>query len=630
MNHRVICTAGHIDHGKTALVKALTGMDTDRLREEIARGITIDLGFAYYNAETTIIDLPGHERFIRNMAAGAAAVDLALLVIAADDGPMPQTIEHLQILNLMGISRGIIVITKADLSGDDWLELVKEDIKSKIEGTFLEGGQVITVDSLSGRGIDELKNIIDGEIAGLPLRLSRPEFRMPVDRSFTIKGFGAVAAGTIISGAVNVKDKIILYPAEKEMKIRGIQIQGRTVERAETGARAALNLPGLEKSEIRRGDILAQPGLLDVSDKFDCRIALLSAAQSIKHRQRLRFHIGTAEIIGRILLLEDNILEPGNETYAQLELEQRTAALRGDRFVFRTYSPQVTIGGGVILMTAHEKRKRRQSGIFNLLECLNTGESRQIITGLLRTEMKKGMTIGSIQRLGGLTAESCREYIDSLLTDGVILKEKAGDDEWFILKSGLESLNEDIIRHIADYHQIHPAYPGVTSAQIKSEMQFGDSPFLEKALKNLTEKGALSKKDSFYSLFGHTIKLKPEQQKLADRILELVKTGGYSAPKAHPLSEQTGFDLDKILDMLAIMENLDLIVRLEKDTVIERDLFLKSIAKLKELQEEKSGITLQEAVKVLNSGRRFTVTLLEYLDRIGMTDREGDIRRFRR
>lgn len=631
MGHKVICTAGHIDHGKTALVKAITGMDTDRLEEEISRGITIDLGFAFYGDQATIIDLPGHEKFIRNMVAGAATVDYALLVIAADDGLMPQSIEHLDILDLLGIKRGLIVLSKADLVEEEWLELVEDEVRSKVEGTFLQDAPILKIDSLSGRGIEELKTELDAELDKTQPRSSRPEYRQPIDRAFTIKGFGAVITGTVISGSVKIKDRIWSYPHKKEVKVRGIQIHGKDVSRADTGSRSALNLQGVEKSEIRRGDVLAQPGLLEVADRFDCRVELLPSAAPLKHRQRLRFHLGTAEIMGRILLLEDNLLAPGAGAFAQLELEEPTMALRGDRFVFRTYSPQITIGGGQVLKSSRVKHKRRQKPLFRLFDSLASGEAETIITRLLDANSSEGMTFARIHREGGLQSDICRQRLNSMIGKGEIIQVKAGGDEWFILKPDLNAISEKIIEIIGHHHKRHPDHLGISLAELKSAIGGkNDTPMIEKALEILLSQNKVRRSGSKYTLSNHSIKLSTGQKQLSDKIIELVEAGGFSAPRANPLAELTSTDLNEILDMLAIMENMRALVRLERDIVLARGVFDDAVAKLRQLEADKGIIELPDAIKTLNASRRITVTFLEYLDRTGITERIGDNRRFKR
>ena len=631
MHHKVVCTAGHIDHGKTSLTKALTGTDTDRLSEEKERGITIDLGFAYYRDDVTIIDLPGHERFIRNMAAGAATVDFAILIVAADDGPMPQTREHLEILHLLGVPDGMIVITKTGLVEDDWAELVAEETLEICKGTFLEGKQVVKADSVSGRGMDEFRRVFDSALDQIPPRKVRPEFRQPVDRSFSIKGFGTVVTGTVISGEVSVKESVQHFPSGNTFKIRGIQIQGRDNKTANTGTRAALNLSGAEKAEISRGDMLAEPGLLEPSGRIDCKVELLKSAPPLKHRQRLRFHIGTAEIIGRILLLEDNTLLPGESMFAQLELEKPVTVLRGDRFVFRVYSPQVTIGGGIALMNAEEKHKRRRKPLLDLLATMAGGDTAEIITGLAEAAGGSGITGNEAIGKGGLVKGDFETAAGGLIADNRIITRKSGGDNWYITPLYFTKVQQDILDTAGQFHADHPAKPGITLAELKSSLKTaGESPFIEAAVQSLTADSRLKKRESFYTLASHEIKLNKNQQKLADGIMERISVAGLHAPKASPIAEEIGVTLDEILDMMAILESMGKLVRLDRNSVITSEVYGQHCQKLKDALGDKDKFTLPEAVSALDTSRRSAVGLLEYMDKVGFTEQLGDERKVKK
>ena len=629
-HHKVVCTAGHIDHGKTALVKALTGMDTDRLSEEKMRGITIDLGFAFYGNHTTIIDLPGHERFIRNMAAGAATVDFALLIVAADDGPMPQTQEHLDILNLLGIKNGMAVITKADLAEEDWVELVTEEVKDIVKGTFLQDKPIMVVDSLSERGMQEFTQEFNQQLEQIQPRKSRPEYRQPVDRSFTIKGFGTVITGTVISGKVTLKDSVEILPSGKLAKVRGVQVHGEDMVTAETGIRAALNLSGVEKDEIARGDVLAQPGLLRPSLRFDCKVELLPQSPPLKHRQRLRFHLGTAEIIGRILLLESNILNPGDSTYAQIELEKPSMALRGDHFVFRTYSPQNTVGGGMILTTAEDKHKRRQKPLLKLLESMAQDDRENMTLNILLLAGTEGMTADEISNKTSFSKDEFTKVISGLVENRKVIEKKAGGTVWYAHQNALEEFKKDLQQAGETFHHNNPAKTGFSLAEIKGELDFSpESPFLEYSLIMLQDKGEIKKMGSLYALNSHEIKLNSRQKELSVKMLKLIDEAGLAPPKAHPIADRLQAEVEEIIDLMAILESMGQIIRLDRDMVISRPLYEKALQDIRRLGEEKGIIELPDAIEILAAGRRTTVAILEYLDRIGVTERDGDIRRLK-
>ncbi|MBC8277674.1 MAG: selenocysteine-specific translation elongation factor [FCB group bacterium] len=631
MHHKVICTAGHIDHGKTSLTKALTGTDTDSLSEEKLRGITIDLGFAYYREDVSLIDLPGHERFIRNMAAGAATVDFAILIVAADDGPMPQTREHLDILHLLGVPDGMIVITKIDLVEDDWADLVAEETLDICRGTFLEGKPVVKADSVSGRGMDEFKLAFHAALDNIPPRNVRPQFRQPVDRSFTIKGFGTVITGTVISGQVSVKESVQHLPSGDIFKVRGIQIQGRDCKTADTGTRAALNLSGAEKADIVRGGIIAEPGLLEPCSRIDCKVELLPSAQPMKHRQWLRFHIGTAEIIGRILLLEDNTLMPGDSMFAQLELEKPVTALRGDRFVFRIYSPQTTSGGGVVLMNSSEKHKRRRKPLLDLLDTLAGGNTENIIIGLSSASGAAGITENDLLVKGGLVRSELVDSVKLMTVARILITQKTGGVNWYTTPDYYADNQKRLEAAATDFHRKYPAKPGITLAELKSSLKMiGDSPFAEAAVQDLVSTGILRRDESFYALSSHEIKLNKKQQALADGIMERISIAGLNAPKANPIADELEVSVAEVLDMMAILESMGDLVRLDRNSVISSEVYEQYCRKLKAALGDKDKFTLPEAVSALGASRRSAVGLLEYMDKVGFTEQLGDERRIKK
>jgi len=627
MPHKIVCTAGHIDHGKTALTRALTGMDTDRLPEEKARGITIDIGFAYYRDDVTIIDLPGHERFIRNMAAGAATVDFALLIVAADDGPMPQTREHLDILQLLGIKDGMIAVTKTGLVEADWADLVLEEVKELCAGTFLEGKPAVKVDALSGEGMKHFRATFDKALIEIKARPARPEFRLPVDRCFNVKGFGTVATGTVISGSVKIKDNVEHLPSGKLLKVRGIQIQGREAETAAPGSRAALNLTGAETSDIERGDVLAQPGLLKPALIYDGRIELLPSAEPLKHRERLRFHIGTGEIIGRILLLEDNFLPPGESMMAQMELENSAMALRGDRFIFRTYSPQKTIGGGTILMMAEEKHKRRREPLLDMLKQTAFGEPAEIVLALVKASGNSGISRSDLLAQGSFSLSELDSALAGLLEQDKIISGKVSGGEWFILPEAM-TLNENaVLAALTEFHRQYPTRPGMSLAELKSVVSLKpESPFLEAAVNRLIEDHKVERRGKYYTLSNFQITLNAWQSELAEKVMSMISGKGLTAPKASPIAETLKIPVEEILDLLAILETMGKLVRLEKDTVLSTEAFNEARRKVYDTFKD-NYFTLPQAVEALGAGRRITVDLLEYMDRAGYTERKGEERR---
>jgi selenocysteine-specific elongation factor len=379
----ILGTAGHIDHGKTALVRALTGIDTDRLKEEKERGITIELGFALLSLpsgrQMGVVDVPGHERFVKNMVAGAMGMDLVLLVVAADEGIMPQTTEHMEICRLLGIRKGLVVLTKKDLVEQEWLEMVIDDVNDFVSGTFLEDAPVLAVSSVTGEGLDELLNVLEKMTSEMVPRAPFGPYRLPVDRVFSVKGFGTVVTGTSISGQIRLGDQVSIYPKGLTARIRGIQVHEKNAQEAHPGMRTALNIQGIDTEDVNRGDVVATPGSLHASCLVDLNfLYLASAGRPLRHRSPVRFHVGTAEVMGRVLL-QGNEVVPGSETYIQIMLKRPVAVLSQDHYVIRSYSPVRTIGGGRILHPVPRKRKRTRPGLWKELDILAKGGPADII-----------------------------------------------------------------------------------------------------------------------------------------------------------------------------------------------------------------------------------------------------------
>ncbi|MDX9818518.1 MAG: selenocysteine-specific translation elongation factor, partial [Desulfococcus multivorans] len=397
MSHQIILgTAGHIDHGKTTLIKALTGINTDRLKEEQRRGITIELGFAAFDLpggrHVGIVDVPGHEKFVKNMVAGATGIDIVAMVIAADEGVMPQTREHMEICALLGVRHGLVVLTKVDLVDEEWLELVMEDIRDFVQGTFLEDRPIVPVSSVTGRGMDDFVAALEQLSREVPERSSSGIFRLPVDRVFTMRGFGTVITGTLISGRVSVGETVMLYPSGITAKVRGIQVHNQAAEAAEAGMRTAVNFQGLEKTVVNRGDILSTPAALAASYMVDVMFHYLkSNRKPIKNRTRVRFHTGTSEVLGNLILLDTEELVPGESAPAQLRLETPVALVKDDRFVARSYSPVRTVGGGKVLNPIPVKHKRFDDGVVGMLRDLDQHESGDVICRLTAAGVSRGL-----------------------------------------------------------------------------------------------------------------------------------------------------------------------------------------------------------------------------------------------
>jgi selenocysteine-specific elongation factor len=633
----VIGTAGHIDHGKTALVKALTGIDTDRLPEEKARGITIDLGFAYMDLEgggntkwrIGIVDVPGHERFVKNMLAGATGIDIALLVIAADDGVMPQTVEHLEILELLGLRQGVVVITKKDLVEREWLGLVKEDIKRLTKGTFLENAPIMEVDSLKGDGITELKGVIRGLLdEGTEEEAVEGPFRLPIDRAFTMQGFGCVVTGTVLSGQVMVGEEVELLPVKEVVKVRGIEVHGERVECAGKGQRVALNLGGIKTSEVQRGFELSIPGYLSPTELVDCYLYHLSSSRRPVHNgERVRFHIATTEVMGRVALLDKEALRPGETGYAQFRLEGPIVAERGEHYVIRSYSPCRTIGGGKILRGYTSKLKRFKEETLRELRLLLEGDDKEVIEQALLNH--RGYPLSEEELIKSLNIYPARvkEVLGKLAEKGTLSIVKEDSRTLFVHRQRLESLKAEILGRLEDFHKANPMRLGMEESILRVNLS-GEvpPPLLSQALGELKGKGVITVTDRRISTPNFQVRLSQEEKNILEEIERAFLQERFSPPDLESLLPQEPSSRQRYQSLFTLL--------LEQKTLIETETGLhfhaRAIGELKELVArfvmEKGSITVADLRDLVSTSRKYAVPLLEYLDKIHFTRREGDRR----
>ncbi|MDF2616947.1 MAG: selB [Sedimentibacter sp.] len=471
----IIGTAGHIDHGKTTLIKALTGRDTDRWEEEKRRGITIDLGFTYFDLpdgnQAGIIDVPGHEKFIKNMLAGVIGMDLVLLVIAADEGIMPQTTEHLNILNLLGVKKGIVVLTKYDLIDAEWLELVKEDIKEALKDTFLENAPMVEVSSKTGYGIDNLVNVIckttETEVEQRDLSTIP---RLPIDRVFSITGFGTVITGTLISGMLKKGDEVEIYPVNKISKIRNIQVHSHDAEKAFAGQRTAINLSNVKKTDLYRGCVIAPVNAMKNTMMLDVKLNLLKSSRRIvENRSRLHLYTGTSEILCRVVLLDCDELSPGESCYAQLRLEQEIAVRRGDKFIIRFYSPMETIGGGEIIEPVPLKKKRFDDKLIEELKVKEKGSGTDVIEKIIRENSKRVPSISELAKLTALREDEIKNSVEILEEEEKITIFRLKNDVYLWHKSFEREIEEGIEKYLFDFHEKNKYQKGAKKSEIKSK-----------------------------------------------------------------------------------------------------------------------------------------------------------------
>lgn len=657
MKRVVIGTAGHIDHGKTELVKALTGIDTDRLPEEKARGITIDLGFAYMDLPSVefgmrnsdsnsefrtphsefggwrvgIVDVPGHERFVKNMLAGATGIDIALLVVAADDGVMPQTVEHLEILELLGLKYGIVVVTKKDLVEREWLELAKEDIKDLIKGTFLEGSPLIEVDSLKGEGIAELKGAIRGLLEGIEeeaVQSTLGGFRLPIDRAFTIQGFGCVVTGTVLSGQVKVGEEVELLPVKEVVRIKGIEVHGEKVGHAVRGQRAALNLGGIKTSEVRRGFELATPNYLSPTELMDCHLQHLSSSRRpILNGERVRFHVATTEVMGRVVLLDKEVLRPGEKGFVQFRLEGPVVAERGEHYVIRSYSPCRTIGGGKVLRACTSRLKRFKEDTIKELHLLLEGDDREVIEQALISSRNYLLSEEDLAKSLNIFPSRVKDVVEELRAKGMLTIIKEDSRVMLVHRQRLESLRAVILKGLEDFHRTNPMRLGMEESTLRVRLPREiPTSLLSLVLSELCKEGLITITDHKISSPGFQIKLSPEDQKIAEEVEGAFLQEKFSPPSLETLLPQESSQRETYQNLFSLLVEQKTLVEVEKGLYFHA----RALEELKGLVagfiKEKGAITVADLRDLVNTSRKYAVPLLEYLDKIHFTRREGDRR----
>lgn len=623
--HFILGTAGHIDHGKTALVKALTGVDTDRLKEEKARGLTIDLGFAHFGDQATIIDVPGHEKFIKNMVAGVSTIDLVLFVVAADDGVMPQTREHLDILNILQVKSGIIVITKKDMVDADWLELVKDDIRELVQGTMLADAEIVAVSAISGDGIDDLRERIHSYFTSLPLRHNRGVFWLPVDRSFSMKGFGTVVTGSVLSGQLQSGDFVDILPQGQKLRVRGIQRHNKTSAAAEIGDRAAINLQGIARDQIKRGDVLTSPGYFKATSRIHCKLQLLENARELKPNIRVRLHLGTTEIMARLKPIDKAKIEPGQSGYVQLNLEHPAAARRLDPFVIRQYSPARTIGGGIVLDANAVPFRRRDSLLLKRLQGLEKEDPAELISEQFFTTASGTLTIDELVSKTGMAAETVKPVLEQMTKQGEVL---AISKKNYLHKSRLDALQQNILADLDEYHTQNPASPGFRKAELTQKISGALSQqVLQFAMDSLGKSEQIKESEGLIALADHEIQLDSKLALSKDRAEKLLLEQAYSPESPADLAANlklTRKEMQTILDVLAVEQK---IVRFEGDIFMHAQRVAEAKVRLMQYLRDKGKMTVPEFKNLIGGvSRKFALPLLNYFDAKEITLREGDIR----
>ncbi len=631
MKHVIIGTAGHVDHGKTLLVKALTGIDTDRLVEEKKRGITIELGFAHLDfddgTQAGIVDVPGHEKFIKNMLAGAGGIDLAMLVVAADEGFMPQTVEHLGILSLLGIKEGIVVITKCDMVDPDWVEMVKEDVAAQVKGTFLEGKPVYPVSAYTGEGIDELRDALKALVQQVSEKNMRTPFRLPIDRIFSVDGFGTVVTGTLIEGVMTVGDSVEILPDSMEGRVRNLQVHGRDVDKAYAGQRVAVNLAGIKKSELTRGDTIAKPGSTRISLMLDVRLENLKNSQrTILNGSQVHLYHGSAVRLAKVVLLDRDALQPGESCYAQLRMTEEIATRQGDRFVVRFYSPLETIGGGVILDDNPRKHKRNDA---NVLEMLRTKESGSSDDKLVQAVTDYGTAMPDLATLSAKLTVDCDELEEALrepIAAGRILellpKRYLASSEFDKIWASCRSLLEQ-------YHKVNPLHGGMRIAELRQKLlKANDQTKADAILAALVREGKIKPVADRYALAEFSVHLTKRQNALKEKILQIYCKAGLEVPNLDEVyvtfaaNEQT--DCKQVVE--SMVTNGDLVM-LTPQLCIHGKVYGDICRKTAGFMEEHEELTLAEFRDLLSTSRKYALAVLEYYDKNKILKKDGDIRR---
>lgn len=621
--HIVLGMAGHIDHGKTELVKALTGTDTDRLKEEKERGMTTDLGFAFLGDDITIIDVPGHEKFVKTMVAGVNTVDLAMLVIAADDGVMPQTEEHLEILNLLQVPAGLVAVSKIDLVEPDWLELVIDEIKKGLKGTFLESAPIVPVSPITGDGMDDLKNTIFDTAKTIQNRKDKGVFRLPIDRVFTMKGFGTVVAGTVLSGKISTDDTVDLLPQEKSLRVRGVQVHGKPVDESTIGFRTAINLMNVDKESIERGHVLTEPGFYRPSSMIDTYFTHLSSAQKeMKNRARVHVHIGTSEVIARIILLDRKTYAPGDSGFVQIHFEKPVAGDIGDRFVVRSYSPVRTIGGGLILDFHPAKHKPFQDDVLDRLKKLKDSDPAMVVLEHLRKSWFTPQSNDDLTKILGLTKETLQQRLEELESRNDVIR--IGKKRW-MTRENHDILKRKIISQLEIFYDQNPFRIAMAGAELRSRIKLPvDRILFDSVVADLESAGQLSIAGSQIKLKGRRVKLTPELETLKADIEKAMLDDPVNPPDKKNLIQKFGKNTE---DILSFLIESGTIVIFEEGLMYHQEALDKIKADIKKLLLGKGQATVSEIRQYLGTTRKYAVPLLIYLDNQGFTVRDGDYRK---
>ena len=623
MSQIVIGTAGHIDHGKTALVEALTGTNTDRLPAEQERGMTIDLGFAFLTDDITIIDVPGHERFIRNMMAGVTTVDIALVAIAADDGIMPQTKEHLDILELLSVKSGCIAITKLDLAEDpDWLDLLEEDIRDYVKGSFLEAAPIVRVSAVTGDGIEDLRQVLLDLSSDAVEKSDRGFFRLFVDREFAMKGFGTVVTGTVVSGSAATGDELEILPAQMKVKVRGLQSHGKEVAGVSLGDRASLNLSGGDKERIYRGSQVVAKGFMHPSSEIGVMLKILDrSGRSVKHEQRVRVHVGTDEVMGRVYLADGagkKKLQPGAESAALIRLEKSVGAAMGDPVVIRFYSPAETIGGGAVIDPAPPKKWKESRQWLALL--MGENEQQRLVL-FLKASKKKPLSL----KQWAAKWQISRENFEALLSNLEVDKFGVPDHPFIQLRSDGESLTEEYRRVMQESHKQRLYRKGIPKEELRQQLKLS-RPVFDFTTEKLVSQGEIGLAKGLVLLEGFHVELSSRDKELAERVEGQLRQSDLTPPSLADLASFLGVSSSDLLSILHVLKDQDQVVEVNENLWYHRESLDQLEQKVRDFFRSQSLLPVNDFKSITHTTRKHAIPLLEYLDEHEITRREGDHR----
>lgn len=632
MQNVIVGTAGHVDHGKTCLIKALSGIDTDRLKEEKKRGITIELGFANLidtdGVHIGIIDVPGHEKFVKNMLAGIGGIDLVLLVIALDEGVMPQTVEHFEILKMLQIRQGIVVLTKSDTVDSDWADMVEEDVRELIKGSFLEQAEMIRVSSYTGENIDVLRQKIVTMAKQAGKRREEKElFRLPIDRVFTMEGFGTVVTGTLIEGMCEAGEEVMVYPQERLLKIRGVQSHGQKEEKACAGQRTAINLAGIKKEELSRGEVLAYPGSLVNSTMVDATLRLFDSTQrKLKNGDRVHLSYGSAQAIGKVILLDCDVVEAGQEALVQLRFDDPICVKRNDKFIIRFYSPVETFGGGTVLNPAADKHKRGQEDVIESLKLKKTGTDMEILEQMVNEESRRFPEAEDLAAWMDLTVSEAEQMLDTLRNKKKILHLNDGS---FVGKAYWEKVSELANQVLAHFHRENPIVEGMDREELKSRlaerMHLKSGKKAEALIAELEKRKVITIQGSVVSVAGFTVSYSDEASQMMTDMENIYKKAGIEVPSTDELVGAYK-DRKQARQVLSELTKKGILVKAGTGVLMHKEHWDRALNILREHLAANPQITLGEFRDLLGTSRKYAVMLLETYDQMKITKKTGDVR----